>query len=112
MPIGPLGWTCQMHREHECKFVLMVQVLASAEVDFVAWIGPKLLRHIEGFASFCPHLLLLLPGGEFGGGGVWKLRGLGELALGRGRGRVFYRVQVFGWVVVLSVMFVCQYITV
>src|SRR5258708_23814871 len=28
-PIGPLGWTCQMHWEHECEFVSMAQVLAS-----------------------------------------------------------------------------------
>src|SRR5258708_7907024 len=30
MPIGPPGWTRQMCKEHECKFVSMVQMLAPA----------------------------------------------------------------------------------
>ena len=59
----------------------MAQVLASAEVGFVAWLGPKLLRHVEGSASFHLHLSLLLPGGEFGG---WRVGVV--LALGWGRG--------------------------
>jgi len=75
-----------MHWEHECEFVLMVQALASVEVGFVVWIGPKLLRHIEGSASFCLHLSLLLPGGEFGGWGVGKRRVGVVFALGWGRG--------------------------
>src|SRR6266436_6784252 len=58
-----LGWTRRMHWEHKCKFVSMVWVLASAEVVFVVWIGPKFLRQIEGFALFHLHFLLLLPGG-------------------------------------------------
>ena len=70
-----------MHQEHKCEFVSMVWALASAEAGFVAWIGPKLLRHVEGFASFCPHLSLLLPGGEFRG---WRVGVV--LALGWGRG--------------------------
>src|SRR5258708_2385135 len=72
MPVGPTGWTHRMHREHKCKFVLMAWVLVSAEAGFVAWLGPKLLRHVEGSALFRPHLSLLLLGGEFGGWGVGK----------------------------------------
>src|SRR5258707_12910333 len=71
MPVGPPGWIHRMHQEHGCKFVSMAQVLVSAEAGFVVWIGPKLLRCIEGFASFHPHLLLLLPGGgNLGNGGL------------------------------------------
>src|SRR5258708_16375237 len=77
MPIGPPGWTCRMHQEHECEFVSMAQVLASVEVGFVVWIGPKSLRHIEGFASFCLHLSLLLPGGGIWGVGGWEMEGWG-----------------------------------
>src|SRR5258708_38194596 len=86
MPVGPPGWTRRMCQEHECEFVSMVQALASAEAGFVAWLGPKLLRHIEGSASFRLHLSLLLPGGDFGGWGVGK-RWLGvAFALGWGGG--------------------------
>ena len=86
MPAGPLGWTRRTRREHRCKFVSMAWELASAEVDFVAWIGPKLLRHIEGFASFHLHLSLLLPRGGFEGWGVVRWRGMVVFALGWWRG--------------------------
>src|SRR5258707_10601123 len=90
MPIGPPGWTRRMCQEHKCEFVSMAQALASAEAGFVAWIGPKLLRCIEGSASFHPHLLLLLLGGDLGGGGLGKGRLGGCLPLaggGVGNGR-------------------------
>src|SRR5258708_1409633 len=88
MPIGPPGWTHRMCQEHKCKFVSMAQVPASAEVGFVAWIGPKLLRHVEGSASFHPHLLLLLLGGGIWGVGGWEKEGWGGACpwLGEGRG--------------------------
>src|SRR5258708_33017129 len=79
-----------MRWEHECEFVLMVWVLASAEGGFVAWIGPKLLRHVEGFASFHPHLSLLLPGGGIWGVGGWEMEGWGGACpwLGEGQGMI------------------------
>ncbi len=62
-----------MHQEHRCKFVSVAQGLAPAEVGSGAWIGPTLPGHIEGVAPFCLHLLLLLlPGGKFGG---WEVGG-------------------------------------
>src|SRR5260221_14746555 len=69
MLTGPPGWSHQMHQEHRCKFALTVQGLASAEADSGAWIDLTLPRHVGGVAPFCLHLLLLLPlgGGGFGG---------------------------------------------
>src|SRR6266436_16419 len=96
MPIGPPGWTCQMCQEHECKFVSMVRALASAEAGFVVWLGPKLLRHVEGSASFHLHLSLLLPGGGFGGGGVGKGKVGGGVCLGGGGGWGMIEGQVLG----------------
>src|SRR5258707_14264245 len=86
MPVGPPGWTCRMHWEHECEFVLMAWELASVEAGFVAWVGPKVLKGIEGVVSFYPHFLVLLPGGEFWGGGVGEWGGGGGVALGWGGG--------------------------
>src|SRR5258708_40180739 len=85
-----MGW------EQECKFVWMVQALAYAEVGFVAWLGQKLLRCVEGSASFHPHLSLLLPRGEFGGWGVGKRRVGVVFALGWGRGGEWEKVEHFG----------------
>src|SRR5258708_3071762 len=59
-----------MCQEHRCEFVLVAQGLAPAEVGSGPWIGPMLPRCIEGVAPFCPHLLLLLVGGDFGG---WRV---------------------------------------
>src|SRR5258708_7155515 len=67
MPVGPPGWTHQMHQEHECEFVSMARALASAEVGFVGWFGVKLLRGVEGFVYFFLGLSRLVGGGEFGG---------------------------------------------
>src|SRR5258708_34905981 len=90
MPVGPPGWIHRMHQEHGCKFVSMAQVLASAEAGFVAWIGPKLLRCIEGFASFHPHLSLLLLGGGIWGVGGWEVEGWGGACpwVGVGQGMI------------------------
>src|SRR5258708_6185942 len=85
-----------MHQEHECKFVLMAWVLASAEVGFVAWIGPKLLRGVEGFAYFHLHFWLLWRGGNLGGGGLGNGGLGGGLPLVGGGGGEGRRVRGLG----------------